>query len=315
MKEGDRRIVCLMGPTAAGKTAAAMAVADQLPVALVSVDSAQVYRNMDIGTGKPDAATLASYPHALIDIREPEQPYSAAQFATDARGAVEAAWAADKIPLLVGGTGLYYRALLQGLAKMPAADPTLRAQLEESARRDGWRHMHTRLAALDPASAARLHPNDSQRIQRALEVCILTGRPLSELTIQETDGLAVPTLKLVVTPAGRADLHARIEERFREMLTQGLVEEVLALRKRRGLSLALPSMRSVGYRQTWECLDGEFEYEELWERGVIATRQLARRQLTWLRAESDTVWFDSLESSHVDSILRTISGFLSSTGR
>jgi tRNA dimethylallyltransferase len=304
-------VVCLMGPTAAGKTAAAMALADALPVMLISVDSAQVYRHMDIGTGKPSAAELRQYPHALVDITDPEQIYSAALFAEDAKVAVLAAWEQNKIPVMVGGTGLYYRAFLGGLTQLPKADPQLRAELERDAELHGRAALHQRLAELDPVSAKRLHPHDLQRIQRALEVCLLAGRPMSELTAQDSEkGFQAPTLKLVVAPGERAQLHARIERRFAGMLESGLVDEVAMLQRRPGIHADLPSMRSVGYRQTWEHLAGDFGLQELHTRGVIATRQLARRQLTWLRAETGTEWHNSQETTHIADMVARVQRFM-----
>ena len=312
-------LICLMGPTASGKTAAAMALHDEFPVVLISVDSAQVYRHMNVGTGKPEAAVLARYPHALLDIVEPEEIYSAATFAADALVAVEGAWAQDRIPLLVGGTGLYYRALLEGLHHLPKADANLRQSFEDDARVRGWPAVHARLAALDPPTAARLHVNDAQRIQRALEVCVLTGTRYSDLTAREiSPRLAVQPLKIIVSPAERAQLHRRIERRFRQMLEDGLVNEVQQLRVRPGIHSELPSMRSVGYRQVWSFLEGEMTAMELPCRGIFATRQLARRQLTWLRREREALWMDSSGDSLVSTLVdlvRVYLGALDSTCR
>ena len=300
-----------MGPTASGKTAAAMALFDELPIDLISVDSAQVYRRMDIGTGKPDAALLAKYPHALIDIVDPEQPYSAAAFAVDARQAIEASWAHARVPVLVGGTGLYYRALLEGLHPLPSADPQLRRTFEADAAASGWPAVHARLAALDPPTAARLHVNDAQRIQRALEVCVLTGKRFSDLIARDsTPSLDVRPLTLIVSPGERAELHRRIAARFGQMLEDGLVDEVARLRECPGIHAALPSMRSVGYRQVWAYLDGDIKQAELCDRGIFATRQLARRQLTWLRRERDAHWMDSSEHSLVSGLRGHICGYL-----
>ena len=280
--------VFLMGPTASGKTALACALSERFPLALISVDSALVYRGMDIGTAKPDAATLARYPHALIDIRDPAQPYSAADFATDAVDAMRRATAQGRIPLLVGGTGLYFRALQRGLSGLPDADPELRAQLAEEAQSIGWTAMHQRLAVLDPTAAERIKPGDAQRIQRALEVIALTGRPLSEQQRGGRDG-AFPwrVLKLALLPDDRAPLHQRIADRFELMLREGLLTEVAALRQRGDLHRDLPAIRAVGYRQSWEHLDGDYDLATLRDRGIFATRQLAKRQITWLRSELD----------------------------
>jgi tRNA dimethylallyltransferase len=307
----SKPLICLMGPTASGKTAAAMALHDELPITLISVDSAQVYRHMNIGTGKPEPALLARYPHALLDIVEPEQAYSAAMFAADALVAVESAWAREQVPLLVGGTGLYYRALLEGLHPLPKADAGLRQSFEEDARELGWPAVHARLATLDPPTAARLHVNDAQRIQRALEVCVLTGKRYSDLTAGDTSPrLAVQPLKLIVSPAERATLHRRIEVRFRQMLDAGLVREVEQLRARPEVHAALPSMRSVGYRQVWAFLEGIITAAQLPDRGVFATRQLARRQLTWLRRERDAHWMDSSDDSLVSNLASLVRSYL-----
>ena len=308
---GERPVVCIMGPTAAGKTAAAMRAYEQLPVALISVDSAQVYRHMDIGTGKLSAAEQLRYPHALIDIMDPEQIYSAAIFVEDVTAVLQAAWSAQQVPVLVGGTGLYFHALLKGLSPLPQADAALRARIAAQALEQGWAAMHAELAELDPPTAARLHPNDAQRIQRAIEICMLSGEPMSALLKRAPGaGLQAQVLSLVVAPASRASLHARIERRFAQMLELGLLEEVSALRYRAGMHAALPSMRSVGYRQAWAVLDGRLPASELHERGVIATRQLARRQLTWLRAQPATAWFDSDDATHVQQIVERIRSWL-----
>jgi len=273
--------VCIAGPTGSGKTACALAAAALLPVEIISVDSALVYRGMDIGTAKPSAEELAAVPHHLIDIIDPLDVYSAAQFVRDARRLADDILARGRLPLLVGGTMLYFKALFEGLSEMPQADEALRAELDARAAAQGWPALHAELARLDPVTAARLAPNDSQRIQRALEVCLLAGKPMSELHQQRSEGVAWPLLSL--EPADRAWLHARLAQRFEQMLAQGLVEEVKTLRARGDLNAELPSMRCVGYRQTWEALDGG-DFSTLSERGVAATRQLAKRQLTWLRS-------------------------------
>lgn len=280
--------VFLMGPTASGKTALACALREHFPLDLVSVDSALVYRGMDIGTAKPDAATLARHPHALVDIRDPGQPYSAADFRDDALGAMQRIGEAGRVPLLVGGTGLYFRALQRGLSNLPPADAGLRGRLAAQAAEIGWDAMHRRLAELDPPAAQRIRPGDQQRLQRALEVIELTGLPLSE---QQSGGSGEPfpwrVLKLALLPADRTSLHARIEARFDTMLADGLLDEVAALRHRGDLHPDLPAIRAVGYRQAWEYLEGRCDRAQMRDRGIFATRQLAKRQITWLRSELD----------------------------
>jgi tRNA dimethylallyltransferase len=276
------RWIGLAGPTASGKTAAALAIAQVLPVEIVSVDSALVYRGMDIGTAKPTAEERAQVPHHLIDILDPRESYSAAQFATDALRLVAEIGARGRLPLLVGGTMLYFKALVHGLDAMPVADAQLRAALDAEAAQRGWPALHAELAGVDPATAARLAPNDAQRIQRALEVWRATGRSLS--SFHRGPRGAGHAAFISLEPARRAWLHERIGERFDAMLAAGFVDEVRRLRERRDLHRGLPSMRCVGYRQAWEALDGESPLEELRDRGVAATRQLAKRQLTWLRA-------------------------------
>ncbi len=287
-------VVFLMGPTAAGKTALALRLAAQGRFGLISVDSAMVYRGMDIGTAKPDAATLAAVPHALIDVVDPDTPYSAARFRADAHAAVATIRAQGRVPLLVGGTGLYFRAFSEGLSELPGANPDVRRRLQAELGRLGLAALHARLRSVDPAAAARIHPNDTQRTLRALEVYELTGRPLSAQQCRGgEDAAAGHIVRIVLAPAERAVLHARIEARFRAMLAAGLVEEVQALRERHALHAALPSMRCVGYRQAWQHLEGEFDAATLAARGTIATRQLAKRQLTWFRREPQAHWFDS----------------------
>ncbi|MBA1149333.1 tRNA (adenosine(37)-N6)-dimethylallyltransferase MiaA [Ectothiorhodospiraceae bacterium WFHF3C12] len=285
-------VIFLMGPTASGKTGLAVELVQRLPLEIVSVDSALVYRGMDIGTAKPDAATLAAAPHRLIDIRDPAETYSAADFRADALREIEAIHARGHVPLLVGGTMLYFQALESGLAALPAADTAVRERLEQQAADVGWPGLHRRLAEADPETAARLHPNDAQRIQRALEVLALTGRPLSSLLTdaQAPGGLAYPCLKLVVTARDRALLHERIATRFRAMLAQGLIDEVAALKARGDLHAGLPSMRSVGYRQVWTYLEGHWDRETLEHKGIVATRQFAKRQMTWLRRSQGAEW-------------------------
>ncbi len=297
-----------MGPTASGKTGLAVELVQRLPVEIISVDSALVYRGMDIGTAKPDAETLARAPHYLIDIIDPTQSYSAAQFRSDALKLMAEITARGNVPLLVGGTMLYFNALQHGLNDLPQADAGLRAQLLERARREGWHAMHAELARLDAVTAQRLKPNDAQRIERALEICMLTGRPMSEL-LQEDRGEQLPyaLLKIALTPSDRAVLHERIARRFDTMLEQGFVDEVRRLRADfPGLKDTLASMRCVGYRQAWQYLDGILKMAEFRERGIIATRQLAKRQLTWLRGMSDAPELDCLDESILDSTINLI---------
>jgi tRNA dimethylallyltransferase len=314
----DRRplAIFLMGPTASGKTALACALSERFALGLISVDSALVYRGLDIGAAKPDAATLARYPHALIDIRDPAEPYSAADFSTDAQHAMQRIGEAGRIPLLVGGTGLYFRALQRGLSSLPEADATLRAQLAQEAAAIGWDGMHRRLAELDPPAAARIKPGDAQRIQRALEVIALTGQPLS---VQQQGGRGKPfpwrVLKLALIPDDRAPLHARIAQRFDDMLHHGLLEEVRALRERGDLKADLPAIRAVGYRQAWEHLDGCYDAAELRNRGIFATRQLAKRQITWLRSELDARVLDPERASPVDRAADAVRLFLGKSER
>lgn len=287
-------VICLMGPTAAGKTALAMRLVEEANAAIISVDSGMIYRGMDIGTAKPSPAELQRAPHRLIDILDPAQAYSAAQFRTDALAAIEAVLADGRVPLLVGGTMLYYKVLRDGLSELPEADPAIRARLDAEAARLGWPALHARLQAVDPLAAARIPPGDSQRLQRALEVWEQTGRTLSDWHAQPRDAAPLPyDLRwLALAPPDRAELHARIARRFDQMLADGFIDEVAALKARGDLHLGLPSMRAVGYRQVWQYLAGEFDRDELRLRGIAATRQLAKRQLTWLRSFPDLTWLD-----------------------
>ena len=300
-----------MGPTAAGKTDLALALADVLECDIISVDSALVYRGMDIGTAKPDRSTLTRYPHRLIDILDPAQAYSAAQFREDALAAMAEIHGAGKIPLLVGGTMLYYRVLQQGLAPLPDANPQLRARLEAEAAQIGWAGMHQRLAKVDPDSAARIHPNDPQRIQRALEIYELTGTSMTQL---HNSAQAVPfpyrVAKIVVAPSQRAVLHERIEKRFNLMIEKGMIDEVQALRAREDLCLDTPSMRAVGYRQVWQYLDGSLDFDEMLYKGVVATRQFAKRQFTWLRSEAGAYWVDGESPELVPAVLKYLKSTL-----
>ncbi|MBD3619203.1 MAG: tRNA (adenosine(37)-N6)-dimethylallyltransferase MiaA [Chromatiales bacterium] len=294
---GPPPCVFLMGPTASGKTDLAVALVEALPLDIVSVDSALIYREMAIGTARPDAATLARAPHRLIDFLDPAEAYSAARFRADALREIAAIHAAGRVPLLVGGTMLYFRALQYGLSELPPADPAVRARLDAWAAREGWAALHARLAEVDPVSAARIHPNDPQRLQRALEVFELTGRPLSAFHARGRAGdFDCRLLKLGLLPQDRALLHTRIAARFQQMLAAGLIEEVQRLRARGDLDTGLPSMRSVGYRQVWEYLDGNYDYDTMVSKGIAATRQLAKRQLTWLRSEAD------VEPLHIETL-------------
>ncbi len=290
--------IALMGPTASGKTATAIALAQQLDGEIVSVDSALVYRGLDIGSAKPDAAEQAQARHHLLDLRDPWQPYSAAEFAADASRVVADIVARGKLPILAGGTGLYFRALLRGLSAMPEADPVVRAQLAAEAAERGWAALHAELAKVDPAAARRIHATDPQRIQRALEVYRISGTPISQLQRQATSSrLPLRTLKLVLAPRERSVLHQRIERRLDSMLQAGFLDEVRALRDLPQMAavaspLDLPAVRAVGYRQAWEFLDGQGDARSFRQRAIEATRQLAKRQLTWLRSELDARWFD-----------------------
>ena len=303
--------ILLMGPTASGKTAVAMALADRFPVELISVDSAQVFRDMNVGTAKPDRATLAQYPHRLIDLISPEESYSAARFRADALAAMAEITAAGKVPLLVGGTMLYFRSLLHGLADLPQADAALRAEIDAEAAVEGWPAMHAKLAIFDPSTAARLHPTDSQRIQRALEICRLSGRPMSEL-LAESARQQPPydLLSIALLPSARAVLHERIAHRFDEMLLAGLDDEVRMLREKYRLHLGLPSMRCVGYRQTWEAQESIIPPTELRDRGIFATRQLAKRQITWLTNSFTAENYDCLDPALAGRIATRVAAFL-----
>lgn len=297
--------IFLMGPTASGKTGLAVELVQRFPLEIISVDSALVYRGMDIGTAKPNAETLAQAPHHLIDLIEPTEAYSAAQFRKDALKLMHEITARGKTPLLVGGTMLYFKALQGGLSNLPEADPAIRARLEEEAGEQGWPALHARLAQVDSETAARLEKTDAQRIQRALEVWEITGQPMSAIYRQSAgEELPYRLLKLALVPSDRSVLHERIAIRFKTMLEQGLVAEVHSLRKKYpDLRPDMPSMRCVGYRQTWQYLDAEYNLPELLDKGIAATRQLAKRQLTWLRSMDDTV---ELDCPDADLINRTI---------
>lgn len=299
-------VICLAGPTAAGKSASTLALAERWPLEIVNVDSATIYRGMDIGTAKPSPEEQARVPQHLLDILDPAQSYSAAEFRADALRLIAGIRARGRIPLLAGGTMMYYKALRDGLDDLPQADPALRAELEARAARLGWPALHAELAKLDPVTAARLAPNDSQRIQRALEICQLSGQPMSALLQRaqrtpDDDGNRYVTISL--EPSDRAALHARIEQRFDAMLRQGLLDEVRGLHDRADLHPGLPSVRCVGYRQMWAHLDGQIDLDTAREQGIAATRQLAKRQITWLRAQADRVIVDCLAA---DAVAQTI---------
>jgi tRNA dimethylallyltransferase len=299
--------VLLMGPTASGKTGLALELAQRLPVEIISVDSAQVFRGMDIGTAKPTAAQRATVPHHLLDILDPAETYSAARFAADATRLIAEIRGRGRVPLLVGGTMLYFRALRHGLSDLPQADPSLRTRLEQEAQRFGWPALHARLAVADPVTAARLHPNDQQRIQRALEIVELTGQAPSALFGQpRAAGIPGRSLVLGLQVAERAELHRRIERRFAEMMEQGFLDEVRRLHARGDLDVGLPSIRAVGYRELWEHLEGRLSLPQAVHRGVAATRQFAKRQLTWLRSTDGVSWLDSADPKIVDKALNLL---------
>lgn len=295
--------IFLLGPTASGKTDLAVALAGQLPCDIISVDSALVYRDMDIGTAKPDAATLARAPHRLVSFLDPSESYSAAQFRNDALREIAGITARGRIPLLAGGTMLYFKVLLEGIAELPPADPVLRAALTAKAAKLGWPAMHAQLASVDPATAARLHPNHSQRILRALEVYQQTGRPLSQLQQeQQAEPLPFRPIQLALMPTDREILHQRIEQRFDRMLADGLVDEVRQLYARGDLHPGLPAIRAVGYRQAWDFVTGLITAAQLRETGIAATRQLAKRQQTWLRSWPDLHWLLTQEPFDIEKV-------------
>lgn len=298
--------IALMGPTASGKTALAVQLAERLDTQIISVDSALVYRGLDIGAAKPDAATLARAPHHLIDIRDPHEVYSAAEFASDALAIMQRLSAQGRIPLLVGGTGLYFRALLDGLSKMPEADADTRAQIERDAATIGWPALHAELARVDSLAAARIHANDPQRIVRALEVYRLSGIPISQWQQSSSRRrFEFRVLKLALAPASRAELHQRITTRFDAMIENGFLDEVRRLQADPRVHEDLPAIRAVGYRQAWAYLNARMDFNEFRERGLAATRQLAKRQFTWLRSEHDARWFDpQTQAAELDIALR-----------
>lgn len=300
--------VCLMGPTASGKTDLAVRLVEAFAFEIISVDSAMVYRGMDIGTAKPDAKTRRRAPHRLIDIRDPEQVYSAGDFVRDARAEMARIREAGRVPLLAGGTLMYFRALIRGLATLPRADRALRAAIDRDAQRLGWPALHRRLAAVDPVAAGRIAPNDAQRIQRALEVFEKSGRALSEWQARTVPGIPGESyLTFGLVPEPRSELHARIERRFDAMVEAGFVDEVARLRRRPGLDRRSPSMRAVGYRQIWDYLDGRTTLEAALRDAVTATRRLAKRQMTWLRSERNLTRHNPLERDAFAAISTSIS--------
>ena len=301
--------IFLMGPTASGKTDLAIQLRQQLPVEVISVDSALIYRGMDIGTAKPSKAELALAPHRLIDICDPAESYSAANFRTDALREMQEISAQGKIPLLVGGTMLYYKALLEGLSPLPSADEKVRSEIEAKAALIGWAGLYQELCKIDPISAQRINPNDSQRINRALEVFYLTGKTLTELTAQKGEALPYDILQFAIAPEQRGVLHLRIEQRFHKMIELGFQQEVEKLYRRPDLNENLPSIRCVGYRQMWEYLRGDYDHDEMVFRGICATRQLAKRQITWLRGWTSPIqWLDSLQPAQaLEKVLASVS--------
>ena len=313
----QRPVLFVMGPTASGKTALALQLAQRFPFEIVSVDSAQVYRGMDIGTAKPDAQTLRRFPHRLLNLLDPAQAYSAGQFRRDALQEIRTIYAAGRWPLLVGGTMLYVRALQHGLAPLPPAVASIRERLAAERAQLGARALHQRLAQVDAQAAQRIHPNDSQRIQRALEVYALSGQSLSDVWQSAAPApLPFRIVKLILAPPQRHNLQQRIAQRFQQMLEQGLVAEVAALHARHDLDLDKPALRAVGYRQVWEYLAGNYDYPTMQERGIVATRQLAKRQMTWLRSEADAMWIDSCAAHRLELALDGLrqAGFFASAG-
>ncbi len=303
--------VCLMGPTAAGKTDLAVSLLKRFPFEIISVDSALVYRGMDIGTAKPDAETLRRAPHRLIDIRDPEDSYSAGAFVRDAIEAIGDIHGQGRIPLLAGGTMMYFRALTEGLAELPEASPEIRSELDHEAAADGWPALHARLREIDPDSAGRIEPNDRQRIQRALEVYRASGETLTSLTKLSTQPApGIRFVRVALNPADRGALHARIEQRLEHMIAAGFLDEVRGLMARPGLERDSPAMRAVGYRQFWSFLEGDYDEDEAFRRALYATRQLAKRQITWLRKVPEVFVADPLEAGAGDAISAYIAGAL-----
>ena len=311
--EAAPKAIFLMGPTAAGKTDAAILLHQKYQADIISVDSALVYQGMDIGTAKPDAQTLDKAPHALVDICETWEPYSASNFCQDAKALMHQSVENNRIPLLAGGTMLYYNALQHGLSQLPEANPEIRAQIQAIADELGWEHVHELLAEVDPDSAARIHPNDPQRINRAYEVYLLTGQTMTTwYQLDQGESLPYDTLKIIIAPADRSVLHERIALRFHQMLNQGFLDEMRTLMANPRNHDELPSMRSVGYRQAWEHLEGKTSREDFIFKGIAATRQLAKRQLTWLRKEPDAIWLDPMDPDYMDKLQQQVDSFLSS---
>ena len=298
------KIISLMGPTASGKTAFAMELYDRYPIDIISVDSALIYRGMDIGSAKPTKQEQQKYPHKLIDICDPAESYSAANFRHDAIEEIEKSLSNGRTPLLVGGTMLYFKALIEGLSPLPAADSDIRQQIEEKANKLGWQAIHEELKKVDPVSAQRIHPNDPQRLNRALEVYLISGKSLTELTQESGEALPYDIMQLAIMPEDRAELHQRIEQRFLQMLDQGFEEEVKTLMLRSDLHTNLPSIRCVGYRQMWEYLNGDISYDEMVFKGICATRQLAKRQITWLRGWKQPITW--LNQDNKDTVFKHI---------
>jgi tRNA dimethylallyltransferase len=294
--------IFIMGPTAAGKTDLAIEIAKQCPVEIISVDSALVYKGMDIGTAKPEPEVLAQFPHHLVNILDPTEPYSAGQFRDDALALMSEITQHGKVPLLVGGTMLYFRALQGGLADLPPADPAVRAELDAEVEAHGLTHFHQRLAEVDPVSANRIHVNDPQRLQRAMEVYLVSGKTLTELTAEQQVNFPYHVSKVIITPFDRKILHQRIEQRYRNMVKAGFVDEVRRLFERDDCHAQLPAIRAVGYRQAWSYLSGEIDEETFIYKAIVATRQMAKRQLTWCRSQDDGVWFDSGDNLPVDTV-------------
>lgn len=306
-KDKQPPVICLMGPTASGKTALAFALKDNFPCEIISVDSALVYCGMDIGSAKPTADELVKYPHRLINIRDPKESYSAADFCKDALAEIADIRSRGKIPVLVGGTMMYFKSLIEGISPLPAANADIRKQIEQQAKEYGWQSLHDELAKVDPESAERIHPNDPQRLTRAIEVFRLTGNTLSQLTQIKGETVSGDVLQFAITPKNRADLHDRIALRFEQMLSQGFEQEVKALKARGDLHEDLPSIRCVGYRQMWQYLEGEISYDDMVFKGICATRQLAKRQLTWLRSWQNLTWLDMESDNNLEQISHALS--------
>lgn len=300
-------VIFIMGPTASGKTDLAIELYQQLPSELISVDSALIYKGMDIGTAKPTKEELSSAPHRLIDFLDPSESYSAADFRIDALKAIDEIHQQNKVPVLVGGTMMYFKALLEGISPLPSADIEIRKQIEAQAQTEGWAAVHARLAEVDSVSAKRIHPNDPQRINRALEVYLISGQTMTQLSATKGDELPFEVLQFAIAPKDKKVLHQRIEHRFKQMIANGFEQEVKQLYDRTDLHLDLPSMRCVGYRQMWEYFDGKHDYDEMVYRGIVATRQLAKRQMTWLRSWKDAKWLESGDKENLQHILSSLS--------